>query len=163
MMEQTKIRIGQGFDVHRLVTGRPLVLGGIEISYELGLKGHSDADVLTHSIIDALLGAAGLGDIGRLFPDDEIMYKDISSLLLLRDVSDMLEKNRMAVCNIDTIVMAQSPKLAPYINDMLKCLSETLRIKIELLSIKATTTEGLGFVGRGEGIAAQAVALLCRN
>ena len=162
-MRLNGIRIGQGFDVHRLVSGRPLVLGGIDIPYDLGLEGHSDADVLTHAIIDALLGAGGLGDIGRLFPDNEIKYKNISSLLLLKEVRKLLKTNRLTVCNIDAVVMAQSPRLAPYISDMSKCLSEALRIEIELLSVKATTTERLGFVGRGEGIAAQAVALLCRD
>ena len=162
-MDLTKIRIGQGFDVHRLVGGRPLVLGGIEIPFEMGLEGHSDADVLTHSVIDALLGAGGLGDIGQLFPDDDSKYKDISSILLLKDVRDLLEKKNLFVCNIDSVVMAQSPKLASYIPDMVKCLSKTLRIDKALLSVKATTTERLGFVGRGEGIAAQAVVLLCRN
>jgi 2-C-methyl-D-erythritol 2,4-cyclodiphosphate synthase len=162
-MEANKIRIGQGFDVHRLVSGRPFVLGGIEIPFEMGLEGHSDADVLTHSMIDALLGAAGLGDIGQLFPDDDLKYKNISSLSLLKDVQGLLEKNSLFVCNIDSVVMAQSPRLATYIPNMIKCLSQTLRIDPGLLSVKATTTERLGFVGRGEGIAAQAVALLCRH
>ena len=114
-------------------------------------------------MIDALLGAGGLGDIGQLFPDDDSKYKDISSILLLKDVRDLLEKKNLFVCNIDSVVMAQSPKLASYIPDMVKCLSQTLRINNALLSVKATTTERLGFVGRGEGIAAQAVALLSRN
>ena len=160
MTEFTKIRIGQGFDVHRLVTGRPLVLGGIEIPYELGLEGHSDADVLTHAIIDALLGAGGLGDIGRLFPDNNAKYKNISSLYLLTEVRELLAKNRLFICNVDAVVMAQQPQLSPFVGDILKCLSDTLIIDSEMLSVKATTTEALGFVGRGEGVAAQAVALL---
>ncbi len=154
------LRIGQGYDVHRLQEGRRLILGGVDIPFHLGLAGHSDADVLTHAIIDALLGAIGAGDIGRLFPDDDAQYKDISSLILLERVRLHLEERRGAIVNIDAVVMAQRPKLAPYIDEMRRQLAQVLKIDVQTLSLKATTTERLGFVGREEGFAAQAVVLV---
>lgn len=159
-MAKVGLRVGQGYDVHRLEAGRKLILGGIEIPFHLGLAGHSDADVLTHAIIDALVGAIGEGDIGRLFPDNDAAYKDISSLILLDRVRLLLEERGAQVVNIDAVVMAQQPKLAPYIEAMREALARTLRIEIEEISLKATTTERLGFVGREEGLAAQAVALV---
>ena len=153
-------RVGQGYDVHRLRSGRDLILGGVRIEHPRGLEGHSDADVLTHAIIDALLGAAGLGDIGRQFPDSDPAYKDISSLILLERVGDMLSEQGVAVVNVDAVIVAQSPRLAPYMEGMSNALSRVMRLPPERISLKATTTEGLGFVGREEGIAAQAVALV---
>jgi 2-C-methyl-D-erythritol 2,4-cyclodiphosphate synthase/2-C-methyl-D-erythritol 4-phosphate cytidylyltransferase len=154
------LRVGQGYDVHRLQEGRRLVLGGVEIPFHLGLAGHSDADVLTHAIIDALLGAMGAGDIGRLFPDDDAQYKDISSLILLERVRLHLEERGGEIVNIDAVVMAERPKLAPYIDAMRRELAQVLKIDVDALSLKATTTERLGFVGREEGFAAQAVVLV---
>ena len=151
-------RVGQGYDVHRLVPGKPLILGGITIPHSAGLEGHSDADVLTHAIIDALLGAAAAGDIGRHFPDDEECYRGISSLLLLGRVRNLLDERGMRVVNIDAVVMAQEPKLAPHIDAIREKLAETLKVPVESVSVKATTTEGLGFTGRSEGVAAQALA-----
>ena len=159
------LRVGQGYDVHRLVAGRKLVLAGLEIPHEdgLGLLGHSDADVVTHAVIDALLGAAGMGDIGRLFPDSDPAYKDISSLLLLAEVRARLAANGVRVVNIDVVVMAQAPKLQPHIGNMESMLAQHLDLERTRVSIKATTTERLGFVGREEGIAAQAVAAIVRH
>jgi len=154
------VRIGTGFDVHRLVEGRRLVLGGVEIPYEKGLLGHSDADVLVHAICDALLGAAALGDIGRHFPDTDARFKDIDSLVLLRQVGMLLKRKGLNIVNLDTTVIAQSPKLAPHIAEMTANIAKNLAIDEDQIGIKATTTEGLGFAGRGEGIAAQAVVLL---
>lgn len=154
------IRIGIGYDVHQLVEDRKLILGGIEIPYEKGLKGHSDADVLTHAITDALLGAANIGDIGQLFPDTDATFKGISSLLLLKKVNAILKSQHKEIGNIDSVIMAQKPKLAPFIADMKKTLEEALELPAGTVSIKATTTEKLGFVGREEGIAAEAVALI---
>lgn len=156
------MRIGIGYDVHKLAENRRLILGGVEIPFEKGLAGHSDADVLTHAVIDALLGAAGLGDIGRQFPDTDARYKDISSLTLLEQVRDMLTKRDCYVINIDAVIVAQKPKLATYIEDMEKNLSLCLGLNAEdrLINVKATTEEWLGFTGRGEGIAAKAVCLL---
>lgn len=154
------MRIGTGFDVHRLVEGRRLVLGGVEIPYEKGLLGHSDADVLVHAICDALLGAAALGDIGRHFPDTDARFKDIDSLVLLRQVGMLLKRKGLNIVNLDTTVIAQSPKLAPHIAEMTANIAKNLAIDEDQIGIKATTTEGLGFAGRGEGIAAQAVVLL---
>ena len=151
-------RVGQGYDVHRLVPGKPLILGGVTIPHSAGLEGHSDADVLTHAVIDALLGAAALGDIGRHFPDDDETYRGISSLLLLAQVRDLLDGRGMRVVNVDAVVMAQEPKLAPHMDAIRGRLAEALRIPVESVSVKATTTEGLGFTGRSEGMAAQAVA-----
>ena len=154
------MRIGHGYDVHRLAAGRRLVLGGVEIPYELGLLGHSDADVLTHALMDALLGAAGLWDIGHAFPDTDPAYEGISSLLLLERVMEMLRGNGYKVSNADVTVLAQRPKLAPYIPEMREKLAEILRVDTGRINVKATTEEGLGFTGAGEGIAAHAVALL---
>ncbi len=155
-----RLRVGQGFDVHRLEKGQKLVLGGIHLPFESGLCGHSDADVLTHAIIDALLGASACGDIGRLFPDTEAQYKDISSLVLLEMVRKLLDEKGAEIVNVDAVVMAQWPKLAPYIDEMVKRLASILRLNPGEISLKATTTERLGFVGRQEGIAAQVVALI---
>lgn len=154
------MRIGMGYDVHRLVEGRELILGGVKIDHRLGLLGHSDADVLVHAIMDALLGAAALGDIGKHFPDTNDDYKGISSMYLLEFVGKMLEENHYLIGNIDATIIAQQPKIGPYREQMVKNIADTLHISIEQVSIKATTEEGLGFSGREEGIAAQAVALL---
>ena len=154
------MRIGHGYDVHRLVEGRALILGGVEIPYALGLDGHSDADVLTHAVMDALLGAAALGDIGKHFPDTDPQYKGISSLKLLAHVGNLLTQEGYSVGNIDATVAAQHPKLAPYITQMRQNIADTLGIGLDQVSVKATTTEHLGFEGREEGISAQAVALL---
>ena len=154
------MRIGTGYDVHKLTEGRALVLGGVAIPYEKGLLGHSDADVLTHAIMDALLGAAALGDIGTNFQDTDDKYKGISSLSLLNEVRDMLLNNLYIVENIDATIIAQKPKLARYIQEMRANIANTLKIDISQVSIKATTEEGLGFTGSGEGMAAQAVCLL---
>ena len=154
------MRVGIGYDVHCLVEGRPLVLGGVDIPYERGLLGHSDADVLLHAICDALLGAAALGDLGRHFPDTFDQFKDISSLILLQQVGLLLDKNGWGVGNIDSTIIAQRPKLAPYIINMQVNIANCLQITPGQVSVKATTTEGLGFEGSGEGISAQAIVLL---
>lgn len=154
------MRIGIGYDVHPLIEGRKLILGGVEVSFNKGLAGHSDADVLLHAICDALLGAAGEGDIGCHFPPGEAQYKNISSLILLQKVSEIIDKKRMLVNNIDATVLAEMPRLSPYINAMKEKIAVSLGIKEEAVNIKATTTEGLGFAGRGEGIAACAVVTL---
>lgn len=156
-------RIGQGFDVHRFVENRPLFLGGVKIPYHMGLLGHSDADVALHAICDALLGAAALGDIGRHFPDTDPEFKDIDSRVLLRKVKDLLEKSRYKIGNIDLTIIAQSPKIGPYSELMIENISSDLSIDPEDVSVKATTTERLGFTGRGEGIASIATALIFRN
>jgi 2-C-methyl-D-erythritol 4-phosphate cytidylyltransferase/2-C-methyl-D-erythritol 2,4-cyclodiphosphate synthase len=158
-----EIRIGQGYDVHRLAKGRKLILGGLEVPFELGLDGHSDADVLTHVIINALLGAAGLGDIGRYFPPTDPIYKDISSLKMLEHVGNLVYERGWKVGNIDATVAAQRPKLAPHIPAMRQKLAEVLQIEPSLINIKATTTEELGFVGRMEGMEGQATALLIKE
>lgn len=158
-----EMRIGSGYDVHQFSKDRKLILGGVNIPYELGLLGHSDADVLIHAIMDALLGAAGLGDIGRHFPDTDPTYKGISSLKLLEHVGILLEKNGFQIGNIDATIIAQEPKLAPYINQMKNHIAETLNISHNIVNVKATTTEKLGFTGRKEGIAAEAVCLLKTN
>ena len=155
-------RIGHGYDVHRLTEGRALILGGVQVPYALGLLGHSDADVLTHAVMDALLGAAGLGDIGRHFPDTDERYRGISSLLLLEHVRRLLADAGWRAGNIDATVIAQRPKLAPFLDEMRQKLAATLGISPDCVNVKATTEEGLGFSGRGEGIAAHAVALLGR-
>lgn len=152
------MRFGMGYDVHRLVSGRPLILGGVEVPFDLGLAGHSDADVLVHAIMDALLGAAGLGDIGKHFPDTDQQYKDICSLRLLEHVSSVLSGNGFTVNNIDSVIVAQKPKLAPFIEEMTKNISSIINVPQGRVNVKATTTEGLGFAGMGEGIAAYAVA-----
>lgn len=154
------MRVGQGYDVHRLVEGRKLILGGVEIPYELGLLGHSDADVLTHAVMDALLGACALGDIGRLFPDKDPAYSGADSLKLLDRVVELLEEKGFRVGNVDVTVVAQAPKLAPYVEEMRRKLAGGLKVTVDRVSVKATTEEGLGFSGRGEGIAAQAVCLV---
>ena len=156
----TNLRIGHGYDVHRLVTGRKLILGGLQVPYELGLDGHSDADVLLHAIMDALLGAAALGDIGQHFPDSDPAYAGVSSMVLLKSVGGLLKHAGYAVVNIDATVLAQKPKLAPYIEEMRRRIAETLGIGFDRVSVKATTEEGLGFTGEGKGIAAHAVALI---
>lgn len=154
------MRIGHGYDVHRLIAGRKLVLGGVEIPYILGLDGHSDADVLLHAIMDALLGAAALGDIGRLFPDTDPAYKGISSVLLLETVAARIREAGYEVGNVDATVIAQKPKLAPHIPAMREIVAKTLGVDLDQINIKATTEEHLGFSGREEGIAAHAVCLL---
>lgn len=154
------MRIGTGYDVHRLVEERALILGGVLIPYEKGLLGHSDADVLLHAIMDALLGAAALGDIGKHFPDSDEKYKGISSIALLKEVKKLLDSELFIVENIDATIIAQRPKLAPYITEMRENIAEALQIDISQVNIKATTEEGLGFTGSGAGIASQAVCLL---
>ena len=155
-----KFRVGQGYDVHRLVTDRRLILGGVDIPYEKGLLGHSDADVLAHAVMDALLGAAALGDIGKLFPDNDPEYEGADSLMLTRRVARVLEENGYAISNVDATIIAQSPKLAPYIDKMRENIAAALNIPLTDVSVKATTEERLGFTGRKEGIAAQAAALI---
>jgi len=155
-----KIRIGQGLDVHKLVPGRPLVLGGVAIPFDRGLEGHSDADVLVHAICDALLGAAALGDIGHHFPDTDPAYRDVDSLVLLAETVQMLVQKGYAVGNIDAVVIAQAPKIAPYREQMQTTLARTLHISPAEVSIKATTTEGLGLFGREEGIGALCSVLI---
>lgn len=154
------MRIGTGYDVHRLVEGRKLILGGVEIPWEKGLLGHSDADVLVHAIMDALLGAAALGDIGLYFPDSDPAYRGADSLSLARRVSMILEENGWIIENVDSTVIAQAPRLRPYIDRMRANIAKALRIDVGKVSVKATTEEHLGFTGRGEGISAQAAALL---
>ena len=156
----TGLRIGHGYDVHRITEGRPLVIGGVEIPWDRGLWGHSDADVLTHAVMDALCGAAHLGDIGRLFPDTDPQYKGISSLVLLRDVRERLKERGFAVVNIDATVIAQAPKLSPYRERMERAIADAFEIPPDRVNVKATTEEKLGFTGDGLGIAAHAVALL---
>ena len=154
------MRIGHGYDVHRLVEGRRLILGGVDIPWEKGLLGHSDADVLTHAVMDALLGAAALGDIGKLFPDSDERYRGADSIGLLREVVKRLKENGFSVSNIDCTIIAQRPKLAPHIGQMRGILAEAMGVDISRVSVKATTEEGLGFSGQGLGIAAHAVALI---
>lgn len=154
------MRAGIGYDVHRLVEGRKLILGGVEIPYEKGLLGHSDADVLLHAIMDALLGAGALGDIGQHFPDKDPAYEGISSLELLRKVGEILDDNQYVIENIDAVVIAQRPKLMPYIPQMRQNIADTLGLDLDRVSVKATTEEGLGFTGSGEGISSQAVCML---
>jgi len=156
----TNLRIGHGYDVHRLTEGRKLILGGVEIPWEKGLLGHSDADVLTHAVMDALSGAARLGDIGKLFPDTDPAYKDISSLKLLGEVSRLLRERGWSVVNIDATLIAQAPKVAPYRQTMVENLAGVLGVDAEQVNVKATTEEKLGFTGDGSGMAAHAVVLL---
>jgi 2-C-methyl-D-erythritol 2,4-cyclodiphosphate synthase len=155
-----KIRIGHGFDVHPLVVGRKCIIGGVDIAYERGLLGHSDADVLLHAICDALLGAAALGDIGRHFPDSDAKFKGINSRELLRQVGALIGKSGFEINNIDATIIAQSPRMAPHISAMVSNIASDLALEISQVNVKATTTEKLGFAGRGEGIAAEAVCLL---
>lgn len=159
-MAAPDFRIGQGFDVHRLTEGRDLIVCGVKIPYHLGLLGHSDADVAIHALIDALLGAAAKGDIGALFPDNDKAYKDIDSRLLLRRVVSLLKEDGYGIGNADVTIMAQAPKMRPYIDTMRGLLAEDMAIAPDRVSVKATTTERLGFTGRGEGIAAMATALI---
>ena len=159
----TNLRIGHGYDVHRLKTGRALILGGVNISYDLGLDGHSDADVLTHAIMDALLGAAAAGDIGKLFPDNDEVFRGISSLELLRRVKLHLAEKNYRIVNVDATIVAQAPKLSPYREAMRENLAKVMEVDVEQVSVKATTEEHLGFTGKGEGIAAHAVCLIERN
>ncbi len=154
------MRIGMGYDVHRLVEGRDLIIGGVNIPYEKGLLGHSDADVLLHAISDALLGAAALGDIGKHFPDTDLQYKGISSLLLLKKVGELLSEKLFMIENIDATIIAQAPKMRPHIDNMRQNIADALGIDIEQVNVKATTEEGLGFTGSGEGISSQAICLL---
>jgi 2-C-methyl-D-erythritol 2,4-cyclodiphosphate synthase len=154
------MRIGQGFDAHALVAGRKLVIGGVEIPYDRGLAGHSDADVLIHALCDALLGAAALGDIGTHFPDSDARYKGIDSRRLLREVAQLLRGKELKVVNVDATIIAEAPKMAPHIPAMRANLASDLGIPLDAVSVKAKTTEKLGFTGRGEGIAAEAIALL---
>ena len=157
------MRIGHGYDVHRLVEGRKLILGGVEIPYEKGLDGHSDADVLVHALMDALLGAAALGDIGRLFPDTDPAFKGIDSLILLDHVRNALAEKGYSVSNADMTIIAQRPKLAPYIPQMKQTIADRLGVSADQVNVKATTEEHLGFTGSGEGIAAHAVCLIERT
>ena len=156
----SKLRIGHGYDVHKLVSERKLILGGVDIPYEKGLLGHSDADVLLHAISDALLGAAALGDIGKHFPDTDMAYKNADSLVLLAKVGEIIKDAGYQVSNIDSTVIAQAPKLAPHIEQMRKNIAKALSIELEDVSVKATTEERLGFTGRGEGISAHAVCII---
>ena len=153
-------RIGQGFDVHQLVKGRPLILAGVLIPYEFGLEGHSDADVMIHSVIDALLGAAGLGDIGEHFSDQDPHYKNIDSRIMLRHCEQLLHKNNWTIENIDVCLLAEAPKISPYKTTMQENLATDLKLQLNQVNVKATTTEKLGFIGRKEGMACQTVALL---
>lgn len=154
------MRVGQGYDVHKLVAGRDLILGGVHVPYEKGLLGHSDADVLVHAVMDALLGAAALGDIGQHFPDTDPQYKGISSICLLKMVGNLLDEHGYVIENIDATIIAQRPKLAAYRPQMAENIAEALHLNIDQVSVKATTEEGLGFTGTGEGISSQAIVLL---
>ncbi|HEY3300223.1 MAG TPA: 2-C-methyl-D-erythritol 2,4-cyclodiphosphate synthase [Methylophilaceae bacterium] len=154
------IRIGQGFDVHQLVVGRKCIIGGVEIPYEKGLEGHSDADVLLHAICDALLGAAALGDIGKHFPPTDTRYKGIDSRELLRHVCQLLREKGYQVGNVDATVIAEAPRLRPYVDTMRENIAQDLAVGVDAINVKATTTEKLGFTGRGEGIAAEAICLI---
>jgi len=154
------MRIGTGYDAHQFIIDRPLVLDGIEIPFKMGLLGHSDADVLIHAIIDALLGALNLGDIGTIFPSSDEQYKDISSVLLLKSVGEMVSNNRHRIINIDSTIVAQRPRLSRYIHPMCVKIAKTLCVPVESVSVKATTTDHLGFEGEGKGISAQAIVLL---
>ncbi len=154
------MRIGSGFDVHQLVEGRKLIIGGVDIPYEMGLLGHSDADVLLHAICDALLGAAALGDIGRHFSDSDAKYKNIDSRILLRETARMVANEGFRIGNVDATIIAQAPKMAPHIARMVENIASDLDVALNAVNVKATTTEKLGYTGRGEGIAAEAVALL---
>lgn len=154
------MRIGTGYDVHKLVTDRDLIMGGVKIPYEKGLLGHSDADVLLHAIMDALLGAAALGDIGKHFPDSDPAYKGASSIALMERVGEIIDNANYVIGNIDSTIIAQRPKLSPYIEEMRQNIAKALKIDVSQVSVKATTEEGLGFTGSGEGIAVQAIAML---
>ena len=159
----TKLRVGHGYDVHRLVEGRALILGGVTVPFDRGLLGHSDADVLTHAVMDALLGAAALGDIGKLFPDSDAAYAGADSIALLERVTALLREHGWQVGNVDATMVAQAPKLAPYVPEMRRRLAEAMGLDVDCVSVKATTEERLGFTGSGEGMAAHAVALIERS
>jgi len=154
------MRIGMGYDVHKLVENRDLIIGGVNIPYEKGLLGHSDADVLLHAIMDALLGAAALGDIGKHFPDTDPAYKGASSIKLLEHVGDLLEENHFVIENIDATIIAQAPKMRPFIDQMNENIAKALKIELNRINVKATTEEGLGFTGSGQGISSQAICML---
>ena len=154
------MRIGHGYDVHKLSQDRKLIIGGVEIPFEAGLLGHSDADVLLHAVCDSLLGAAALGDIGKHFPDTDPAYKNINSLFLLKKVGELISEGGYKICNIDATIIAQNPKMSPYIQKMRENIAEALNIDVSLVSVKATTEEGLGFSGRKEGISAHSVCLI---
>ncbi|MFP4475918.1 MAG: 2-C-methyl-D-erythritol 2,4-cyclodiphosphate synthase [Desulfatibacillaceae bacterium] len=156
------MRIGQGYDAHRLVDGRPLILGGVEVPFTKGLEGHSDADVLTHAVCDALLGAAALGDLGRHFPDSDPEYKGVSSMKLLRRVCELIQAQGWAVNNVDVTLVAQGPRIGPFREEMIANLARTLGVEPGRVNVKATTTEGMGFAGKGEGMAAMCVATIRR-
>lgn len=158
----TKLRVGHGYDVHRLVEGRALILGGVTVPFDRGLLGHSDADVLTHAVMDALLGAAALGDIGKLFPDSDAAYAGADSIALLERVTALLREHGWQVGNVDATMVAQAPRLAPYVPEMRRRLAEAMGLDVDCVSVKATTEERLGFTGSGEGMAAHAVALIER-
>ena len=153
-------RVGQGFDVHKFVSGKPLIIGGVTIDYNYGLEGHSDADVLIHAIMDALLGAAGLGNIGQHFPDNDAKFKDINSRKLLRSVVEKLKPNNYIIGNVDATIICETPKMQPYISQMITNIANDCMSDLDRINIKATTTEKLGFIGRSEGIAAQAICLI---
>lgn len=157
------MRIGMGYDVHKLVENRDLILGGVKIPYELGLLGHSDADVLVHAIMDSLLGASALGDIGKHFPDTDLKYKGISSIELLKHVGNLLHEHNYTIGNIDATIIAQKPKMAPHIPNMRENIATALNISIEQINVKATTEEGLGFTGKGLGISSQSICLIEKN
>jgi 2-C-methyl-D-erythritol 2,4-cyclodiphosphate synthase len=159
----TTLRVGTGFDVHQLVVGRKLIIGGVEIAYDKGLLGHSDADVLLHAVADALLGAAALGDIGRHFPDSDPAFKGIDSRKLLRHVQALLREHGYLISNIDATIIAQAPRMAPHISAMVANIAADCGVPLDQVNVKATTTEKLGFTGRGEGIAAEAVCLISRR
>lgn len=161
--EPSRLRIGQGMDVHGLVPGRKLIIGGVNIPFELGLEGHSDADVLAHAISDALLGAARLGDIGKLFPPDDPAYAGADSLMLLGQVAQAVRSNGFTIVDVDSVIAAQAPKLSPYREEMRTNLARAMAIPVDSIGVKATTTEHLGFEGRGEGMSAMAVCLLYRK
>ena len=154
------MRIGMGYDVHKLVEGRDLIIGGVKIPYEKGLLGHSDADVLLHAIMDAILGAAALGDIGKHFPDTDPKYEGADSIMLLKEVADIVDKEHYVIENIDATIIAQAPKMRPFIDEMRINIAQALRISLSQVNVKATTEEGLGFTGSGEGISSQAICLL---
>ena len=157
------MRFGIGYDVHQFVENRKLILGGVEIPFEKGLLGHSDADVLSHAIADALLGAAALGDIGQHFPDTDSKFKKISSLILLKHVSELLRQNNYTINNLDATVILQQPKISPFVDEMRKNISQALSTSIDIVSVKATTNEGLGFIGKGEGAAVIAIASISKK
>jgi 2-C-methyl-D-erythritol 2,4-cyclodiphosphate synthase len=159
----TDTRVGHGFDVHAFIENRSLIVGGVDVPYERGLAGHSDADVLLHAICDALLGAAGLGDIGRHFPDTDMAFAGIDSRILLRRVAGQLRERGWRIANVDATIVAQAPKMAPYIARMTAHIADDLGVSLDRVNVKATTTERLGFIGRGEGIAAEAVCLIVRD